>query len=52
MSGCVSIIIRCYCAEQHTGRLFTGIMQQTVHDDVEIVVVDSGSTDAIDKDDR
>lgn len=41
----VSIIIRCYNEEQHIGRLLSGIMQQTVRD-VEIIVVDSGSTDA------
>lgn len=40
-----SIIIRCYNEEQHIGRLLSGIMQQT-HSDVEIIVVDSGSTDA------
>ena len=40
-----SIIIRCYNEEQHIGRLLEGITQQTVKD-VEIIVVDSGSTDA------
>jgi len=40
-----SIIIRCYNEEEHIGRLLSGIMQQTVQD-VEIIVVDSGSTDA------
>lgn len=40
-----SIIIRCYNEEQHIGRLLSGLMQQTVRD-VEIIVVDSGSTDA------
>ncbi|NEQ09520.1 MAG: glycosyltransferase, partial [Moorea sp. SIO4E2] len=40
-----SIIIRCYNEEQHIGRLLSGIMQQTIQD-VEIIVVDSGSTDA------
>lgn len=40
-----SVIIRCYNEEAHIGRLLSGIMQQTV-DDVEIIVVDSGSTDA------
>lgn len=43
--GGVSIVIRCYNEEQHIGRLLSGIMQQTLHN-VEIVVVDSGSTDA------
>jgi glycosyltransferase involved in cell wall biosynthesis len=41
----VSIIIRCYNEEQHIGRLLSGIMQQTVQD-IEIIIVDSGSTDA------
>ena len=40
-----SIVIRCYNEEKHIGRLLTGIMQQTVKD-VEIIVVDSGSSDA------
>ena len=40
-----SIVIRCHNEEQHIGRLLSGIMQQTVRD-VEIIVVDSGSTDA------
>lgn len=44
MNTC-SIVIRCYNEEQHIGRLLSGILQQTVKD-VEIIVVDSGSTDA------
>lgn len=40
----ISIVIRCFNEEKHIGRLLTGIMEQT-HEDVEIVVVDSGSTD-------
>jgi glycosyltransferase involved in cell wall biosynthesis len=40
-----SVIIRCYNEEQHIGRLLSGLMQQTVND-IEIIVVDSGSTDA------
>jgi glycosyltransferase involved in cell wall biosynthesis len=40
-----SIIIRAYNEEGHIGRLLAGIMQQTVKD-VEIILVDSGSTDA------
>lgn len=40
-----SIIIRAYNEEDHIGRLLTGIMEQTIKD-VEIIVVDSGSTDA------
>ena len=39
-----SIVIRCYNEEQHIGRLLSGLMQQTVQD-IEIIVVDSGSTD-------
>jgi glycosyltransferase involved in cell wall biosynthesis len=41
----ISIIIRCYNEEEHIGRLLLGIIQQT-HKSVEIIVVDSGSTDA------
>ena len=41
----ISIVIRCCNEEQHIGRLLSGIMQQTIRD-LEIVVVDSGSTDA------
>lgn len=41
----ISLVIRCYNEAQHIGRLLRGIMQQTVQD-VEIIVVDSGSTDA------
>ncbi|MFH1635982.1 MAG: glycosyltransferase family A protein [Chloroflexota bacterium] len=41
----VSVVIRAYNEEEHIGRLLTGITQQTVKD-VEIVLVDSGSTDA------
>ncbi len=41
----ISIVIRCYNEEQHIGRLLSGIMQQTVQD-VETIIVDSGSTDA------
>ncbi len=41
----VSIIIRCYNEEEHIGRLLSGILQQTAQD-CEIIIVDSGSTDA------
>lgn len=41
----VSIIIRCYNEDQHIGRLLSGIMQQTFQD-FEVILVDSGSTDA------
>ena len=40
-----SIVIRAFNEEQHIGRLLTGIARQTVQD-VEIILVDSGSTDA------
>lgn len=40
-----SIVIRAYNEEKHIGRLLQGIKQQTVQD-VEIILVDSGSTDA------
>jgi rhamnosyltransferase len=41
----VSLVIRCYNEEKHIGRLLSGIMQQTIRDR-EIIIVDSGSTDA------
>ena len=41
----LSIIIRCFNEEKHIGRLLAGIQEQSV-EDVEIIVVDSGSTDA------
>ena len=40
-----SIVIRAYNEEKHISRLLEGIRQQTVKD-AEIIVVDSGSTDA------
>jgi glycosyltransferase involved in cell wall biosynthesis len=40
-----SLIVRAYNEEAHIGRLLSGVMQQTVAD-VEIILVDSGSTDA------
>ena len=39
-----SIVIRAYDEEKHIGRLVEGIRQQTLKD-VEIILVDSGSTD-------
>ncbi len=39
-----SIVIRAYNEEKHIGRLLEGIKQQTMKD-VEIILVDSGSTD-------
>lgn len=41
-----SVVIRAFNEEEHIGRLLTGITQQTLRDDLEIVLVDSGSTDA------
>lgn len=40
-----TVVIRCLNEERHIGRLLSGVLRQTV-EDVEIVVVDSGSTDA------
>lgn len=39
-----SLVIRAYNEEKHIGRLLEGIRQQTVRD-VEVILVDSGSTD-------
>ncbi len=41
----VSLIVRCFNEEAHIGRLLTGALRQTRAPD-EIVIVDSGSTDA------
>lgn len=41
----VSVVIRCYNEEEHIGKLLTGIEHQE-HEDVEVIVVDSGSTDS------
>ncbi len=41
----LSIIIRCFNEEKHIGKLLTGILEQSLKD-LEIIVVDSGSTDA------
>lgn len=40
-----AVIIRCYNEEAHIGRLLTGLVRQS-HRPEEIIVVDSGSTDA------
>ena len=40
-----SIVIRAYNEEKHIGRLLEGIRHQTLKD-VEIILVDSGSTDS------
>ncbi len=39
-----SIIIRCYNEREHIGKLLYGVFEQTV-EDVEVILVDSGSTD-------
>ena len=44
MTGNCSIVIRAYNEEKHIGRLLEGVRQQTIQD-VEIILVDSGSTD-------
>jgi rhamnosyltransferase len=41
----LSLVVRCFNEEAHIGRLLTGVFQQTRVPD-EIIVVDSGSTDA------
>lgn len=45
MTPSVSVVIRCYNEAEHIGRLLSGIQQQTLRPD-EVIVVDSGSTDA------
>ncbi|MFP5081165.1 glycosyltransferase family 2 protein [Pedobacter sp. JCM 36344] len=40
-----SIIIRSFNEEKHIGKLIKGIRQQSVFNEVEIILVDSGSTD-------
>jgi len=41
----ISIVIRCFNEEEHIGKLLSGIMQQSLTN-TEIIIVDSGSTDA------
>lgn len=41
----LSVVIRCLNEEKHIGRLLAGISEQSVRD-VEVILVDSGSTDA------
>ena len=41
----LSLVIRCLNEEKHIGKLLAGVMEQTVKD-IEVVIVDSGSTDA------
>lgn len=45
MSPTTALIIRSFNEESHIGRLLTGVSQQTTPPD-EVIVVDSGSTDA------
>lgn len=45
MAPTVSLIVRCFNEEAHIGRLLTGVQRQTRPPE-EVVVVDSGSTDA------
>ena len=40
----MSVVVRCYNERDHIGRLLYGVEQQS-RDDVEVVLVDSGSTD-------
>jgi glycosyltransferase involved in cell wall biosynthesis len=40
-----SIVVRAFNEEKHIGRLFTGINQQNLKD-IEVILVDSGSSDA------
>ena len=40
-----SVVIRAYNEQEHLGRLLEGIRQQTLRD-AEVILVDSGSTDA------
>lgn len=40
----VSVVIRCYNEREHIGKLLHGIFEQGV-EDIEVVLVDSGSTD-------
>lgn len=43
--SCCSIVIRAFNEEKHIGRLLSGISQQSLKD-MEVILVDSGSTDA------
>ncbi|MHB0976061.1 MAG: glycosyltransferase family 2 protein [Candidatus Aquicultorales bacterium] len=45
MRDSCSVVIRCFNEEEHIGKLLSGLLQQTAKD-IEIIVVDSGSTDA------
>lgn len=39
-----SLVIRCYNEREHIGRLLYGVFQQSI-EDIEVILVDSGSTD-------
>ena len=41
-----SIIIRAYNEEEHIGKLLAGIAEQRIKEECEVILVDSGSTDA------
>lgn len=43
-SPTASIVVRCYNERDYIGKLFHGLFEQT-HDDFEVILVDSGSTD-------
>ncbi len=45
MAPVCSIIIRCFNEEKHIGRLLEGIRKQTIVNDLEVILVDLGSTD-------
>lgn len=44
MNPVCSVVVRAYNEEKHIGKLFAGIRQQTLMD-VQVILVDSGSTD-------
>ena len=46
MDYACSLIIRSFNEEKHLGRLFEGIKKQTLYPEVEVILVDSGSTDS------
>jgi rhamnosyltransferase len=45
MKAACSLIIRSYNEQRHIGRLLQGIKLQTIYDSLEVILVDSGSTD-------
>lgn len=40
-----SIIIRSFNEDKHIGKLLAGIKKQSIYDEIEVILVDSGSTD-------